>query len=127
MKTIKRGTIEHKLWNVKVQRNFLIMFLIVLGGGILNLEAVSNNGGRMPFFLKDVDISDSSDTHYSFNVMETKDIKYPYLTDIIHIDYLGPYSGYYSIGDFILYIGGLAILLYVIIGVYESYFLFEYK
>lgn len=83
--------------NNKYLNIFLIPFVIFLLGMNFNASVEYTNGGRMPVFEKDYR---DTEEHFSFN--EWNEVSNPHLSDIIKI---GNYI--YSIGDLLMYIGGV--------------------
>jgi len=91
-------------------------FLFVLIGAVLNQTAVSANGGKMPVYNS----YGEDDQHFGFDNKE--DVKHFYLTDIIPI---GDYA--LSIGDILLFSGGLMYAILVIFSLINLRMLIKYN
>lgn len=74
---------------------------MVLMGGILNLQTVAANGGRMPVLGTFDDGKTVIDTDEHFSFTDYSQVELPYLADIFYIKNIM----YYSIGDAMIWIG----------------------
>lgn len=98
---MKKSKRNRELKKILIKHLIVVSLIlnISLIGAVLNLAVISENGGRMPvYFMEEVD----SEKHFSFTNFE--EVKFPYLSDIIHLEGKKYYANF-SIGD-ILIVGG---------------------
>jgi len=97
---------KHK--KVPKREKLLILAVIFLSlgtfGAFLNMSVVGNNDCRMPVYTGKWLL----DTNTHFNFTEKESVNQFLLTDIIHIKLFR--EGYYSIGDILIYLGGLGFI-----------------
>lgn len=93
----KKSTKETLRWRLITLYFIGLLFSlnIALVGALLNMTAVAFNGGRMPVFLNNGSLINTS-THYSFS--NKCKVNYFYFTDIIPLGY-----GMFSIGDILIF------------------------
>lgn len=89
---INKKQLEKKLKKRLIYMSIILNFFLLFG--IMNLLAISDNGGRMPV----KDLGYETDRHFSFE--ENSEVKYWFFSDII---YIGNYIA--SIGDIGMVIG----------------------
>jgi len=89
--------------NLEERYNLLILIVllcvagnIVLAGGLLNILAISTNGGKMPVYANDIQFETSK--HFSFD--EKNSVNNFILTDWIDIKF-----AWMSLGDIMIFIG----------------------
>lgn len=93
---------------------FIFLFLFIFTLGIaLNYFALYMNNGKMPVYTN-FPLNDYK-LHFNFN--DFAEVNVPYFTDIIQFPLYG--NSFYSIGDFLFYIGFSGILIHAIIFVLE--------
>jgi hypothetical protein len=84
---------------IRTKRNTALIFILL--GGMMNLYAISLNGGKMPVLFEQ-----KYETTHHFTYQDLWDVNYPFLTDIINLrNYL-----VFSVGDIIVLI---SLIIYI--------------
>jgi hypothetical protein len=94
---------------LKTRAIILLIFInIFLIGAVINLLTISENGGKMPVYTNRT--VDTDERHFLFN--ESEQVEMFIFTDILHMSFtnLG-FEIFFSIGDVIIYISGLAFFI----------------
>lgn len=96
---------EYKIRKIEIKSTLLIFLVILILGGLLNVIAVSSNGGKMPVYTKDS--LEEGKKHFYFS--DKNEVNEFYLTDIIRIK-----KAYFSIGDLTSWISAIFIIINII-------------
>lgn len=89
-------------------RLFMFMFFFfvtAIMGGFFNLAVITFNGGRMPVFT-----SNNIDTGTHFSFQNFDDVNYPFLADILSLNFI-----IFSVGDFLIVVSFIG-MVYVSAG-----------
>jgi hypothetical protein len=110
--------IELEIKKLKLQNMILFFLLLVMMGGVSNLNAVASNGGKMPVLSN---YYWETNTHFGYK--DSSEINYPSIVDRFKIETENwVYS--FSIGDVLLYLFSALALISTI---YLSYLEIRYR
>jgi len=112
----KEDKFDKKLRLVFVLILMISFAMVGVVGGMMNLTAVSMNGGRMPVDSSKLGYELSSDTHFTYENID--EVNRHYLTDKFRIGKI-----IYSYGDFVIIFSFILVLLCLID---YFYILFKY-
>src|SRR3990170_2894094 len=117
MKSQFNERIAHLQTNLKIAYLVSFSLMLILIGATFNFIAISSNNGLMPVYDKySKNITINSPYHIAFTPETKHTINNFYLTDIINID-----RDYYSIGDYLMFIGFAFLMALLLIQIYTTY------